>query len=310
MVGKKPIVVVGSINVDLVANAERIPLAGETISGNSFQIHSGGKGANQAVAVARLGYPVRMIGCVGQDAFGTQLKEQLQSEGVDISGVPAVAGSSGVAIIVVSRTGENAIVVTPGANASVTPEFLESKMEILLSAGLILTQLEIPLGTVEFLAGICHRHNIPLILDPAPAKALPSTVLEQVEWFTPNETEAAFFLGDSDADRQTPASAAKFLIGKGVKGVALKLGARGAYLASATGLRESILPFPVKAADTTAAGDTFNGAFATGLMLHKGPIESARLAAAAAALSVTRAGAQPSMPQMAEVEKMLRDNGA
>lgn len=302
---KKPIVVVGSINIDLVATAEQIPVAGQTILGGDFQIHPGGKGANQAVAVARLGYPVRMIGRLGDDAFGAQLRAHLTKEGVEMAGVTTTPGSSGVAVIVVSAKGENSIVVVPGANARLSPHDIEANMGILRSAGVVLTQLEIPEETVEALAGICAREKVPLILDPAPARDLPSSLLRQVEWFTPNEIEAAYFTRAGTLEPGDPASVARTLIGQGMWGVLLKLGARGAYLASAGGLSEAILPFPVQAIDTTAAGDAFNGAFATALMMHKNPIESARFAAAAAALSVTRAGAQPSMPVLAEVEAHL-----
>ncbi len=307
MSGQKPIVVVGSINIDLVARTERIPVAGETVSGADFQIHPGGKGANQAVAAARLGYPVRMIGRLGNDVFGVQLKAQLESAGVNTASVALTEGLSGVAVIVVSQKGENSIVVTPGANAMVSPQDLEANLDIIRGAGVVLTQLEIPLETVEYLGRICSREGVPLILDPAPALELPPTLFKHIQWLTPNETEAAFFIksmsGIVGAD--DPAEVAKLLLSKGVHGVVLKLGARGVYISSQAGVGHSIRAFPVKAIDTTAAGDAFNGAFATALMLGKSPVESARFAAATAAISVTRAGAQPSMPVMSEVEQML-----
>ncbi|WP_158749608.1 ribokinase [Acidobacterium sp. S8] len=302
--GKKPVVVVGSINIDLVANTERIPVEGETVLGTDFQIHPGGKGANQAVAVARLGYPVQMIGRLGDDAFGAQLRAHLEGAGVDVAGVATTPGTSGVAVIVVGQKGENSIVITPGANALLTPQDLDANIEILRSAGLVLTQLEIPIETVQHLAKICAREGVPLILDPAPAKELPPDLLKDVAWFTPNETEAAFFIGTTDG-LSDPAPMAQTLIGKGVKGVVLKLGSRGAYVASAE-FRELLSSFAVTAIDTTAAGDAFNGAFATGLLMQMGALESARFANAAAAISVTRAGAQPSMPVMAEVEQMVQ----
>ena len=175
--GMKPVVVVGSINIDLVANAERIPVEGETVLGKDFQIHPGGKGANQAVAVARLGYPVQMIGRLGDDAFGAQLREDLQRAGVDVTGVATTPGTSGVAVIVVAEKGENCIVITPGANDLLTPDDLDANLEILRAAGIVLTQLEIPMRTVEHLAKICAREGLPLILDPAPARELPSSLL-------------------------------------------------------------------------------------------------------------------------------------
>ena len=303
-VEKKAVVVVGSINMDLVASAERIPVAGETVTGGMFKTYPGGKGANQAVAVARLGYPVRMIGRLGDDALGAELREGLRKEGVDVSGVATSGGASGVAVIIVSDAGENCIVVTPGANAMLTPQDLDNNLEILKTAGLVLTQLEIPLETVEHLARICVREGVPLILDPAPARQLSKQLLEAVDWFTPNETEAEFFIGAGAASMK-PELVAEVLKSKGVRGVVLKLGSRGAYLHSAEEPGNTLSPFSVKAVDTTAAGDAFNGAFATGLMIGKNPVESARFASAAAALSVTRSGAQPSMAKLAEVEEML-----
>lgn len=307
--GKKPVAVVGSINIDLVANTERIPVEGETVLGNGFQIHPGGKGANQAVAVARLGYPVRMIGRLGDDAFGAQLRSHLQHAGVDVAAVAITPGSSGVATIIVADHGENCIVITPGANALLTPADLDANLHILRSSGIVLTQLEIPLETVEHLAKICARERIPLILDPAPAKELPASLLQAVTWFTPNEIEAAFFTGENNgtSESQDPASAARALIRRGIPGVVLKLGSRGAFIASTDSLEERLPPFPVRAVDTTGAGDAFNGAFAVGLLLGKDAAASARFATAAAALSVTRAGAQPSMPTMADVDQLLQN---
>jgi ribokinase len=305
--GNRPVVVVGSINIDLVANTERIPVEGETVLGSDFQTHPGGKGANQAVAVARLGYPVRMIGRLGDDAFGSQLRAQLENAGVDVSGVMTSPGTSGVAVIVVGRSGENCIVITPGANALLSPEDLDTHIDMIRSAGVVLTQLEIPLETVQHLAKICAQEKVPLILDPAPAKELPQDLLRDVEWFTPNETEAAFFAGslNGSADAGDPAAMAGMLMNKGLKGVVLKLGSRGAFIASRKGLAEPLASFSVNAVDTTAAGDAFNGAFATALLMQMDPVESARFAAAAAAISVTRPGAQPSMPTMADVKQLV-----
>lgn len=305
--GAKPVAVVGSINVDLVANTERIPVEGETVLGSGFQIHAGGKGANQAVAVARLGYPVRMIGRLGDDAFGAQLRRQLEHAGVDVAAVATTPGSSGVATIIVAAHGENCIVINPGANALLTPDDLDANLPIIRSSGIVLAQLEIPVETVEHLTKICARERIPLILDPAPAKELPASLLQAVTWFTPNEVEAAFFTGERNgaSNVRDPARAAKALISRGIPGVVLKLGARGAFIASTGSLEEHLKPIPVQAVDTTAAGDAFNGAFAVGLLLGKDPGASARFATAAAALSVTRAGAQPSMPTMAEVDQLL-----
>jgi len=310
--GQRPIVVVGSINTDLVTVTKRIPAVGETVTGTDFQIHPGGKGANQAVAVARLGYPVQLIGRLGNDAFGAQLRTHLEKAGVDIAGVATSEGTSGVAVIVVSSKGENSIVVTPGANAKVTPQDLETNIEMIRQAGIVLAQLEIPLETIEHLSLICAREGVPLMLDPAPARELPSDVFKHIEWFTPNQTEAAFFAGGEreGADKLVPSEMAKLLLSKGNRSVVLKIGPEGAYLASQDGLAEMLPAFPVKVVDTTAAGDAFNGGFATALMLGKSPRESARFASAVAALSVTRRGAQPSMPTMAETEALLENEVA
>jgi ribokinase len=302
---QKPIVVVGSINMDMVAVAERIPAVGETVSGTDFQTHPGGKGANQAVAVARLGYPVRMIGRLGSDVFGAQLRRHLAESGVDIAAIASSDGPSGVAIIEVSRKGENSIVVVPGANAQLTPADIDANLGIIREAGIVLTQLETPLETVARLCSVCARERVPLILDPAPARELPAQVLQQVEWFTPNESEAAFYAGGSTNENAAPIEIAARFLAKGCRSVVLKMGARGVYLASREGAAEMVPAFAVRAVDSTAAGDAFNGAFAVGLMTGKTARDSAIFAAAVAAISVTRAGAQPSMPTMSEVESFL-----
>jgi ribokinase len=299
MSAQKPIVVVGSINLDLVTTAEHIPAAGETVRGSSFQTHPGGKGANQAVAVARLGYPVKMIGKVGSDLFGEQLRAHLEEAGIDLTGVDTAEDSSGTAIIIVAPGGENCIVVTPGANALVSPDYVDSHLELIRNAGLVLAQLEIPMETVEHLAELCHSEGVPLMLDPAPARKLSPRLLGQVRWFTPNETEAAFYVSG-----ETPSFTARALRAHGPSGVILKMGSRGAYLA-AEEFEEQVSAIPVKAVDTTAAGDALNGAFAVGLMSGWTPLESLRFAVAAASISVTRPGAQPSMASMAEVKSVL-----
>lgn len=306
---QKPIVVVGSINIDLVAVAEKIPAVGETVIGSEFQIHPGGKGANQAVAVARLGYPVRLIGRVGDDIFGSQLRTHLGRAGVDTAGVGISEGASGVALIAVSMAGENSIIATPGANSQVTPDDIDMNMEAIRSAGIVLAQLEIPLDTVDYLASVCDRERVPLILDPAPAQKLPPGIAKKIAWFTPNEIEAALYSG---ANRRQSgiadgSAAAAAILAKGFHGVVLKMGSRGACLASRDGLNTCIPAFAVETVDTTAAGDAFNGGFAVGLMLGKSAVESAAFGAAVAAISVTRVGAQPSMPTMQEVDLFLED---
>ena len=264
---KRPIVVVGSINTDLVVRVERIPVAGETIPGTDFEMHPGGKGANQAAAVARLGYPVHMIGRVGSDAYGSPLRDRLHSVGVDISSIAVSEGSSGVAIIAVAESGENSIVVTPGANALLSPEDLDANIELLRSAAIVLTQLEIPLVTVWHLAQICDREGIPLVLDPAPVCDLPADLLRASSWITPNQIEAQQItnskgLASLEEEWQ---QIAESIMRLGPRNVLLKMGEHGAYLAAHDGLRARISAYPVTAADTTAAGDAFNGAFAVAL---------------------------------------------
>lgn len=308
MPSQKPIVVVGSINTDLVSSTKRIPAVGETVIGNDFHIHPGGKGANQAVAVARLGYPVQLIGRLGNDAFGLQLRSHLDSAGVNIAGVATSDGTSGVAVIVVSEKGENSIIVTPGANAKVTPQDIEANLDSIRNAGIVLAQLEIPIETVDYLAKVCAREGVPLILDPAPAMDLPPSIFSRIAWLTPNESEAAFYVGETElaANGHLPDEIAKELLSKGNRGVVLKMGEHGVFLAS-PGISGTLIPaFKLRAVDTTAAGDAFNGGFATGLMLGKSPVESARFASAVAGISVTRQGAQPSMPSKTEVEHLLQ----
>lgn len=305
---QKPIVVVGSINVDFVATAPRIPVAGETITGENFQLHFGGKGANQAVAVARLGHPVQMIGMVGSDSFGAQVRAGLQQAGVGVDAVHTVEDSSGIAAITVSNAGENTIVVVPGANAHVTPEYLDRHRDVIRGAGMVLAQLEVPMATIEHLAELCRQYEVPLILDPAPAVPLSPEILSRIGWFTPNETEAEFFAGQIDPvlSGALPERVARAFVDAGVGAVALKRGPQGVLLL--VDGSSKMIPAPqVDAVDTTAAGDAFNGAFATGLMLGMNPYEAGRFACGAAAISVTRRGAQPSMPARAEVDDLLRE---
>jgi len=302
----KRIVIVGSINLDLVASADRVPVAGETISGQTFQTFFGGKGANQAVAVARLRYPVSMVAKVGDDTFGPQLRKALRDAGVDVKAVKTVKGSSGVALIATGSGGENSIIVIPGANGKVLPRDLDHHKSLITSAGMLLTQLESPLETVEYLGRLAKKFDVPLMLDPAPARSLPENLIKHISWLTPNETETRILLGANQ--ELEPARAADELRARGARNVVLKLGDKGAYVATADGQRAHIPAFPVRPVDTTAAGDAFNGAFAVALLQGKAVTESARYACAVAAISVTRAGAQPSMPSRSEVQKFLKQH--
>jgi ribokinase len=309
LAGPKPVVVVGSINTDLVSVAERIPHVGETVLGSDFRIHPGGKGANQAVAVARLGYPVRMIGRVGTDSFGREASLHLEKTGVDTECVRTSEGASGIAVICVSARGENSIIVTPGANWDVSPHDLEDHLPVIRDAGIVLAQLEIPIESIEYLAQICAREDIPFVLDPAPACKLPQGIFKHIAWFTPNQTEAMFFTqGTGNAGVFDAQSVAKELLQCGIDGVVLKLGEDGALVVCPDGTLAALPAFKVKAVDTTAAGDAFNGGFAVGLMKGMHPVESARFAAAVASISVTRPGAQPSMPTLNEVEQFIAEH--
>jgi ribokinase len=305
----KPIVVVGSVNLDLVATADHVPLPGETITGRDFNTFNGGKGANQAVGVGRLGYPVSMVGKVGDDSFGAALKNGLRKAGVDVKAVQAVKGSSGVALINIGSDGQNNIVVVPGANGKMLPKDIARHAALLRKAGMLLAQLEIPLITLETLGVFAHRHGIPLMLDPAPARELPPGLMQVITWITPNESETRILCGLDAQEPVTPATAARcadLLLARGPKNVLIKMGAQGVYLATADGVRQMVPAFPVKAVDSTAAGDAFNAGFAVSLLSGKKPLDAARYASAVAAISVTRKGAQPSMPSARDVAAFLK----
>ncbi|HEY2821787.1 MAG TPA: ribokinase [Candidatus Acidoferrum sp.] len=305
----KRLLVVGSINLDLVASSRRIPSPGETVSGNTFNTFPGGKGANQAVAAGKLGAPVSMIGRIGNDAFGTQLRASLEEAGVDTKAVEVVPTSSGIALITTAEDGQNAIVVVPGANGELSPRELEKHLGVIREAGIILAQLEIPLETIEYLATVARRENISLMLDPAPARALPASLLASVDWLTPNETETMTLLQQNKTELRTDdlEDAAQQLLRQGSRNVLLKLGERGCYVTLGNGERTLVPAYKVRAVDTTAAGDAFNGAFATALLRGSDPVASVKFASAVAAISVTRHGAQPSMPTPAEVDAFLHD---
>ena len=310
---KKRIVVVGSVNLDLVCAGKRIPAPGETVSGEKFQTFFGGKGANQAVGVAKLGYPVSMIAKVGDDAFGNQLRKGLKVAGVDVRQVGTAADTpSGVALISVDAKGQNSIMVIPGANGKLLPEDLDRALPVLKSAGMLLCQLEVPLETVEYLGEIASKQGIPLMLDPAPARPLPRKLLGRVAYLTPNETETSTLCGISPEEMNlaTAATCADELKRRGAANVIIKLGARGAYVDAADGLKKAVPSFKVKAVDSTAAGDAFNAGLAVGLMRNMSLADAVRYGTAVGAMSVTRAGAQPAMPTAEEVEGLLASSAA
>jgi ribokinase len=298
---RKPIVVVGSVTMDMVTLTPKIPMIGQTVIGSGFNTTPGGKGANQAVAAARLGYPVEMVGKVGNDVYGPALLENLASAGVGTSAMETAEGPSGLAPIFLAETGENAIVVVPGANGQVDVALVERHADLIRSAGMVLCQLEIPMETISHTLNLCAEAGVPVMLDPAPAARLPEELLSKIAWFTPNETEAAFYL----PLLPEPEAAAKNLLARGIKGVVCKRGAEGSFVAVKDGKSAWVSSPEVEAIDTVGAGDCFNGAFAVALLEGNHPWAAARIASVAAAISVTRRGAQASMPTRADMQKFL-----
>jgi ribokinase len=300
----KPILVVGSISQDLVVTSARLPFPGETLIGTNYATFFGGKGANQAVAAARLGAVVAMIGAVGDDAVGPSLRNGLASAGVDAQFLKTVPGASGVAVIFHAENGENAIVIAPGSNFSLLPADIDLHRALVAGAGMVLLQMEVPMQTVEHAIAVAAELHVPVMLDPAPARPLPDHLLRQVTWLTPNETEQRVLLGGDAV--LAPAQTAQALLARGVQNVALKLGKNGVYIAGHACPAQHIPGFSVPVVDTTAAGDAFNAAFACWLLQCHAPAEAAGFAVAASALSVTRAGAQPSLPTLQETQAFLR----
>jgi ribokinase len=305
---KTRIVVIGSLNADLVVRLERMPAPGETVIGTDFGVFSGGKGANQACAVGRLGAASTMVGRVGADHYGEWLKDSLASSGVDVSFIQKdMTVSSGTAVISVDAGAQNQIIIIPGANGAFLPEHLEQCVDLIASAGIVLLQLEIPQATVEAAARLAKASGAIVILDPAPAQHVSDEILRLVNYLTPNETELAALTGVRDLkkiSREDASIGAQSLRARGARKVIVKMGSLGALLVDDN--QELFWPaFPVAAVDTTAAGDAFNAAFAVALSMGRSEFEAGEWATAAAACSVTRKGAQPSLPTFEEVEAML-----
>lgn len=296
------VVVVGSLNMDLVARAQRLPRAGETLPGDSFFTVPGGKGANQAVAVARLGGSVAMIGNVGDDAYGQQLRQALHVEGVDCGAIETCPGvSSGVALITVDAASQNCIVIIAGGNGLLTPQSVQRFDALLQAAEIIICQLEVPAETVAWTLARGHELGKQVILNPAPATGpLPADWFAHIDYLTPNESEAEALSGVAVTDQDSARRAGERLLQLGAGKVIITLGAQGALLVTAQGHRHFPAPV-VQPLDTTAAGDTFIGGFAAGLVRGLEEGEAIAFGQRAAALSVTRAGAQPSIPYLAEL---------
>jgi len=302
------IAVLGSSNTDMIVKLPSLPGPGETVIGGTFSIAAGGKGANQAVAAARAGAKVTFISRVGNDSFGQQSIAGFKSEGVDTAHVGIDAGAaSGIALILVDQSGENCIGVASGANAGISVKDIENALDVIGSAEIFLTQLEVPPEAVEAAVSGAHQAGVPVILNPAPAQPLPVGILKRVSVLTPNEREAEQLTGTSIRDDAGTVQAARSLLQRGVQSVVITLGVRGAYIADRTH-GEFVPAFRVQAIDTTAAGDVFSGAFAVAVAEKASLREAAVFASAAAALSVTKLGAQPSAPRRAEIESFLRQN--
>ena len=302
------IVVIGSLNMDLIAIAPRLPVAGETLIGSQYLSEPGGKGANQAYAAAKLGGDVAMLGRIGTDDHGIRMRTNLEAVGCNVTALRAIDGTSGVAMIFVAASGENSIVVIPGANERYLPPDLEADAHALTGTRYVLLQLETPIQTVIAAAREARRHQARVILDPAPAPlTLPPELLRSVDILTPNEAEATQLVNGTPTEL-TPDQArgvSKHLHSMGAKTVIIKLGAKGCLLNE--GETMTLIPAPqVSVVDTTGAGDVFNAAFAVASSEGASLIEACRFAVRAAALSVTRLGAQPSVPTRAALNAMAR----
>ena len=303
---RSKIVVVGSSNTDMIIQLDRIPRPGETLLGGEFTSAAGGKGANQAVGAARAGGDVTFIARVGKDIFGDQAVAGFRKDGINVNHVfRDAAAPSGVALIFVAKDGENSIAVAGGANGKLSPADVKRAAKVIRSAAVLVAQLETPLATVQAAADIAAKAGVRFILNPAPARPLPDALLKRVSILTPNETEAELLTGIKVTNEATAAKAAAKLRSRGVQTVILTLGSRGAFIADDKG-NQLVPGFKVKAVDTTAAGDIFNGALAVALAEGKALPDAVRFANAAAAISVTCLGAQPSAPSRTEIESFLK----
>ena len=303
------LVVLGSINADHILNLESFPAPGETVTGNQYQVAFGGKGANQAVAAGRSGANIAFIACTGDDDTGERVRKQLASDNIDVSPVSVVEGeSTGVALIFVNAEGENVIGIHAGANAALTTERVEAQRGIIAGAEALLMQLESPVESVLAAAKIAHENHTTVVLNPAPARVLSDELLALVDIITPNETEAEKLTGIRVENDDDAARAARALHDKGIGTVIITLGSRGVWV-SANGEGRRVPGFKVKAIDTIAAGDTFNGALVTALLEGRAMDEAIRFAHAAAAIAVTRKGAQPSVPWRKEIDEFLSQQG-
>ncbi len=299
------ILVVGSSNTDMAVKLDRLPKPGETILGGEFACAAGGKGANQAVSAARAGGAVTFIARIGRDALGDKAVAGFAADGINVEHIIRDrTAPSGVALIFIGRAGENSIAVAPGSNGKLVPADLRKARAAFCHDGVLLLQLEIPMKAVEAAAELAVQAGRRVILNPAPAQSLPASLLRRISVLTPNESETELLTGVTLTDEAAMARAAAELLSRGVQNVVITLGARGVCVAGKDGCQ--VIPgYKVDAIDTTAAGDVFNGALAAALTEGKSLFEAARFANAAAAVSVTRMGAQTSAPTRKEIERML-----
>jgi ribokinase len=304
----KPILVIGSLNMDLVARCERLPAKGQTVFGRDFFTAPGGKGANQAVAAARLGARVAMAGCVGADAFGGALTTGLREAGIGTDMVVTAAGPTGTALITIDAEGANTIVVISGANAAGDATLVDRALASVGGPGILLLQNEIPADVNAHAIRVAHASGWFVILNPAPAGPLATELLPLVDIIAPNETEAAAITGLGVPGRADALAAARHLVARGARGVLITLGGDGALYCDPS-RRLHCPAIAVQAVDTTAAGDAYIGAVGAALAAGRGLPESLGFAAAAAALSVTRFGAQPSLASSAELTDFISRHG-
>jgi ribokinase len=300
------IAVVGSSNTDMIIKVPRLPVPGETVIGGNFTVALGGKGANQAITAARVGGDVTFIGCIGKDIFGEQALKGLKEDGINVDfTIKDPLLPSGIAQIVVDENGKNLIAVASGANQNLGEQDVMNARKAILAADILLLQLEIPIQTVRFAAKLAFENNVRVILNPAPAHPLDDELLGYISILTPNKIEAESLTGISITDERSVELAGRILLERGLARVIITLGSKGAMVID-NGGAEHVPGFHAKSIDTTAAGDVFNGALAVALAEGKNFYESVRFANAAAAISTTRLGAQPSIPKRAEVMEMLR----
>ncbi|MFP5110972.1 ribokinase [Bacillaceae bacterium C204] len=301
----KKILVIGSFMTDLVVQTPKVPVEGETIIGNTFNRFTGGKGANQAVAAARLGGDVTMIGKLGEDDFGREHIDALKSENINHHSILFDSqASTGVGNVVIDSNGNNRIIVVPGANLKLSEKDIEAFENVIINSDIVVLQLEVPMETVYKSIELANKHGKTIILNPAPAQPIDPKYMDKVDYFVPNETEASLLTNIEVSNLETAEKAAEVLLLQGYKNVIITLGNKGVIFKNNTEMK-FVKAYTVKAVDTTAAGDSFIGSFAYGLSNNMTIEQSLNLAVAASALTVTKLGAQPSLPKIDDVNELL-----